>query len=167
MIVIAPSARISALADIEDSSRGTRIEIANQVVIDAFVKVKPAGGVGDVCIGEGSVINSGCVLYTGHGIRIGRNVLIAANCTLAPTNHEFTDPDRPIREQGFQRSRGGIVIGDDVWIGANSVLLDGVRIGAGSVIGAASLVIGALPSFCLAHGCPARVRGWRRDPEKA
>ena len=76
-------------------------------------------------IGRGTVINSGCVLYTGNGIRIGRNVLIAANCTLAPTNHAFADPDQPIRDQGFQPSRGGIVIGDDVWIGANCVLLDG------------------------------------------
>ena len=62
------------------------------MVIDAFVKIKPAGGSGDVVIGRGTVINSGCVLYTGNGIRIGRNVLIAANCTLAPTNHEFCRP---------------------------------------------------------------------------
>lgn len=164
MLCIAPGARISTLADIEDSVRGTRIDIEDGVVIDAFVKLKPAGGSGDVSIGAGTVINSGCVLYTGHGIRIGRNVLIAANCTLAPTNHAFADADRPIREQGFQPSRGGIVIGDDVWIGANCVLVDGASIGSGSVIGAGSLVIGSLPPFCLAHGTPARVRGWRRAP---
>jgi virginiamycin A acetyltransferase len=87
--------------------------------------------------------------------------LIAANCTLAPTNHAFADPDRLIRDQGFQASRGGIVIGDDVWIGANCVLLDGTMIGAGSVIGAASLIRGTLPPYCLAAGKPATVRGWR------
>jgi len=107
------------------------------------------------------VINSGCVLYTGHGIRIGRGVLIAANCTFAPTNHAFADPDRPIREQGFQPDRGGISIGDDVWIGANCVLLDGATIGAGSVVGATSLLRGVLPPLCLAHGIPATVHGWR------
>src|SRR4051812_23405475 len=160
MLLIAPSARVSPLADIEDSRRGTRIIIEDDVVIDAFVKIKPAGGSGDLLIGRGAVINSGCVLYTGHGIRIGRNTLIAANCTLAPTNHEYGDPDRPIREQGFQPSRGGIVIGDDVWIGANCVLLDGTSIGDGSVIGAASLLRGALPSFCRAFGVPATIRGW-------
>ena len=112
------------------------------MVIDAFVKIKPSGGSGDVVIGRGTVINSGCVLYTGNGIRIGRNVLIAANCTLAPTNHEFADPDGRSATQGFQPSRGGIVIGDDVWIGANCVLLDGTTIGSGSVIGAASLLRG-------------------------
>ena len=162
MIEIAPGARISPLADIEDSVRGSRITIADGVVIDAFVKIKPAGGSGDIEIGAGSVINSGCVLYSGNGIRIGANVLIAANCTLAPTGHEFSDPDRPIREQGFRPSRGGIVIGDDVWIGANTVLLDGAQIGRGCVIGAASLVRGVLPDFCIAAGAPARIRRSRR-----
>jgi virginiamycin A acetyltransferase len=161
MIEIAPGARVSSLADIEDSLRGSRIRIGAGTVIDAFVKIKPAGGSGDIEIGPGCVINSGCVLYTGNGIRIGANVLIAANCTLAPTSHEFADRGRPICEQGFRPSRGGIVIGDDVWIGANAVLLDGARIGAGSVIGAGSLVRSLLPAFCIAVGAPARVRGWR------
>jgi acetyltransferase-like isoleucine patch superfamily enzyme len=165
MLSIAASARVSPLADIEDSQRGTRITIEDDVVIDAFVKLKAAGGSGDVVIGRGSVINAGCVVYTGNGIRIGRNVLIAANCTLAPTNHAFSDPDRLIREQGFQPSRGGIVIGDDVWIGANCVVLDGATIGAGSVIGAASLLRGILPPFCVAAGIPAVVRGWRREQQ--
>lgn len=163
MLTIHPTARVSRLADIEPSTRGTRIVIEAGAVIDSFVKIKPAGGAGDVVIGSGSVINAGCVLYTGHGIRIGRDVLIAANCTLAPTNHAFADPTRPIRTQGFQPSRGGIVIEDDVWIGANCVLVDGAVIGRGSVIGAGSLVRGVLPPFCLAHGTPAVVRGRRGD----
>lgn len=167
MLCIASTARISPLADIEDSVRGSRIIIEDEVVIDAFVKIKPAGGDGDLMIGAGSVINSGCVLYTGNGIRIGRNVLVAANCTFAPANHAFDDPGRPIRMQGFQASRGGIVIDDDVWIGANTVLTDGVWIGAGSVIGAASLVRGELPAFCIAFGAPAAVRGWRGAPGDA
>jgi acetyltransferase-like isoleucine patch superfamily enzyme len=164
VLCISPTARISPLADIEDSARGSRIVIADDVVIDAFVKIKPAGGCGDLVIGAGSVINSGCVLYTGHGIRIGSNVLVAANCTFAPTNHAFADPGRPIRTQGFQPSRGGIRIGDDVWIGASTVLVDGATIGSGSVIGAASLVRGPLPDFCIAFGVPAAVHGWRRAP---
>ncbi len=163
MLIISPQARVSRLADIEDSCRGTRIVVEDGVVIDSFVKIKPAGGSGDVLIGAGSVINSGCVLYTGHGIRMGRDVLVAANCTFAPTNHAFADPDRPIRSQGFQPSRGGIVIEDDVWIGANCVLVDGVVIGRGSVIGAGSVVRGVLPPFCIAFGAPAVVRGWRGD----
>lgn len=161
MLIISPTAKVSPLADIEDSTRGTRIVIEDDVVIDAFVKIKPAGGSGDVMIGAGSFINSGCVLYTGHGIRIGKGVLIAANCTLAPTNHEFRDRTRPIREQGFSPSRGGIVIEDDVWIGAHSVLLDGAILRRGCVVGAGSVVRHELPEYSINVGAPARTVSWR------
>src|SRR5690348_15151935 len=125
MIEIGKTARVSKLADIEDSVRGTRIVIGDEVRIDSFVKIKPAGGCGDVVIGRNTYINSGVVIYTGNGVTIGQNVLIAANCTLAPVNHEFASRHLTIIEQRFQKSRGGIVIEDDVWIGANCVILDG------------------------------------------
>jgi virginiamycin A acetyltransferase len=163
-IEIAEDARVSPLADIEASVRGSRIVVGPGAVIDAFVKIKPAGGGGDLLIGASAVINSGCVLYIGHGITIGAGTLIAANCTLSATEHACADPDRRIRDQGFRPSRGGVVIEDDVWIGANCVLLDGAHVGRGSVVGAASLVRGVLPPFCIAHGRPATVKGWRRDP---
>jgi len=162
MLIIAPTAKISPLADIEDSVRGSRIEVGEGAVIDAFVKVKPAGGAGDVVIGAGSVINSGCVIYTGHGVSIGANVLIAANCTLAATNHEYRDPARLIRDQGFMPSRGGIVIEDDVWIGANVVLLDGAVVRQGSVIAAGSVVRDERPAYSISAGAPAKTVGWRR-----
>jgi virginiamycin A acetyltransferase len=161
MLVISPDARVSPLADIEDSVRGSRIVVEDGAVIDSFVKIKPAGGSGDVVIGSRTVINSGCVLYTGHGIRIGRNVLVAANCTFAPTNHEFRDPDRPIREQGFRPSKGGILIEDDVWIGANSVLLDGAILRHGCIVGAGSVVRSELPAYSINVGVPARTVGQR------
>ena len=110
MLKIDPTAKISPLADIEESVRGTLIEIGARTMVDAFVKIKPAGGSGDVVIGADCALNSGTVIYTGNGVRIGEGVLIAANCTLAPTNHEFGDAGRRIRDQGFQPSRGGIVI---------------------------------------------------------
>lgn len=156
MIVISDSAKISHLADIEESVKNTRIVIGPSVVIDAFVKIKPAGGLGDVTIGEGSVINSGCVLYTGNGIDIGSHVAIAANCTLAPTNHQFLRRDTLICLQGFKSSRGGIKIGNDVWIGANCVILDGANIGEGCVIGAGSIVRGTLEPYGVYVGEPLR-----------
>ncbi len=79
-IEIASSAQISPLADLEASVRGTRIVIGANSRIDAFVKIKPAGGVGDVVIGANTYINSGCVIYSGNGVQIGDDVLIAANC---------------------------------------------------------------------------------------
>jgi len=162
MLIVAPTARISPLADIEDSVRGSRIEVGEGVVIDAFVKIKPAGGTGDVVIGAGSVINSGCVIYTGHGVAIGANVLIAANCTLAATNHEYRDPARLIRDQGFMPSRGGIVIEDDVWIGAGVVLLDGAIVRQGAVVAAGAVVRDERPAYSISAGTPAKTVGWRR-----
>jgi acetyltransferase-like isoleucine patch superfamily enzyme len=161
MLIIHPSARISELADIEDSVSGSKIQIDQDVVIDSFVKIKPAGGSGDVIIGAGSQINSGCVLYTGHGIRIGSNVLIAANSTFAPVNHAYRDDQQLIRQQRFMPSRGGIVVEDDVWIGANCVVLDGARISRGAVIGAGSLVRGPVEAYMVMAGSPLRIIGKR------
>lgn len=162
MIEIHSTARVSPMADIEDSVRGSRIVIGAGSVIDSFVKIKPAGGTGDLIIGERVVINSGCVLYTGHGIRIGNNVAIAANCTFAPVNHAFRDRDRLICEQGFLPSKGGILLEDDVWIGANCVLLDGTVLHKGCVVGAGSTVNKSLASYTVYAGTPPRVIGLRQ-----
>jgi len=161
MIDIHPTARVSKLADIEDSVRGTKIIIGEQAVIDSFVKIKPAGGSGDVVIGPKTVINSGCVIYTGNGVAFGTGVAVAANCTFAPVNHEYKDRDKPIREQGFRPSKGGIVIGDDVWIGANCVFLDGTVIGRGYVIAAGSIVRGTLEPYGIYGGHPLAKLGER------
>ena len=162
MIEIHPTARISNLADIEDSVRGTRIIISENVVIDSFVKIKPTGGTGDLIIGSYSVINAGCVFYTGNGVRIGHGVAIAANCTFAPVNHEYIYRDIPIREQGFRPSKGGIVIGDDVWIGANCVILDGALVGVGCVIAAGSIVRNVLEDYGIYAGNPITNLGSRK-----
>lgn len=157
-----PTARISPLADIEISVRGSRYVIGARTMIDAFVKIKPAGGAGDVIIGEDCAINSGTVIYSGHGVRIGNAVLIAANCTLAATNHAFGDLGRRIRDQGFQPSRGGIEISDDVWVGAGVVLLDGARVGQGAVIAAGSVVRGEVEPYAIYAGSPATRCGSRQ-----
>ena len=161
MLKIDPTAVISPLADIETSVRGTLIEIGARTTIDAFVKIKPAGGSGEVVIGPDCAINSGVVIYTGNGVRIGEAVLIAANCTLAPTNHAFADRTRRIRDQGFQTSRGGIIIEDDVWLGANVVVLDGAVIGKGTVVAAGSVVRGRLEPYSIYAGAPAQRTGAR------
>lgn len=162
MLIISDTARVSKMADIEDSTRGSKIVIDEGVSIDSFVKIKPAGGAGDVHIGAHTVINSGTVIYTGNGVEIGAHVAIAANCTLAPTNHEVRARDQLIMEQRFMPSRGGIVIEDDVWIGANAVLLDGAVLRKGCVVGAGAVVRGELPAYSINVGVPARTIGYRQ-----
>lgn len=161
MIEIDPTARVSALADIEDSVRGTLIKVGARTLIDSFVKIKPAGGMGDVVIGADCAINSGTVIYTGNGVKIGDAVAIAANCTFAPTNHAIADRTRRIRDQGFMPSKGGIVVEDDVWIGSNVVLLDGAVVRQGAVIAAGSVVRGEVEAYAIFGGVPARKIGER------
>ena len=168
MLNISPSAKISKFADIEDSVRGSQITIGDGVTIESFVKIKPAGGLGDLVIGSNSVINPGVVIYTGNGISIGSNVLIAANCVFSPTSHEFRSRDLLIREQGFIRpsplfvGRGGIIIEDDVLIGANCVVLEGAYIQKGAVVSAGSIVKGKLEEYGIYSGNPLKCFGYRR-----
>lgn len=141
-------------AAIEDSVRGSHIVIEVGVVIDSFVKIKPVGGSGNIKINRNTYINSGVVIYSGNGVKIGEDVMIAANCTLAPVNHEFCSRSRKIVEQRFQPSRGGIVVEDDVWIGASCVILDGAILRKGCVVGANSLVKEELEAFGIYAGNP-------------
>ncbi len=162
MIEIHPSARVSALADIEDSVRGTHIVVGARSMIDSFVKIKSVGGCGDLLIGQDCAINAGCVIYTGNGVVIGNGVAVAANCTFAPVNHEYRSRSEPIRSQGFRPSKGGIVIEDDVWIGANCVLLDGAVLRQGCVVAAGSVVRGELAAYTVYAGTPLRMVQERR-----
>lgn len=161
MLKIADSAKISELAHIEGSTRGTKIEIGENVYIDSFVRIRPVGGEGDIKIGPNCFINAGCVLFSGNGITMGENVLVAPNCTFAPTNHAYESRDEPIRHQGFLPSKGGIVVEDDVWIGANCVILDGAILREGCVIGAGSLVRGEVEAYSIQSGNPLQKRGMR------
>ncbi len=159
---IHPSARVSPLCDIEQSLRGNRVVVGAGSMIDSFVKIKFAGGTGDVVLGARTFINSGCVLYSGNGIRIGDHVSVAANVVFAPVNHAFQRKETLIQEQGFQASKGGIVVEDDAWIGAGCVLLDGAVVGRGCVVGAMSLVRSALADYGIYAGNPIQLLGWRQ-----
>jgi acetyltransferase-like isoleucine patch superfamily enzyme len=105
-----------------------------------------------ITIGDNTQINPNTVLY--GNIEIGKNVMIAPNCMIAGGNHNFSDTTTPIRFQGDNSK--GIVIEDDVWIGANCVILDGVTIKKGSVIGAASVVTKDIDEYSIVIGNPAK-----------
>jgi virginiamycin A acetyltransferase len=162
MNIISSSARISEFVDIETSMKGSKVIVGERTMIDSFVKIKFSGGLSDVVIGDDCSINSGTVIYSGNGIKIGNDVLIAANCTLAPVNHAYSKKDVKIVHQRFLQSKGGIVIEDDVWIGANCVLLDGTFIGKGAVIGAGSIVKGKFESYGIYKGSPLAKIGERK-----
>lgn len=118
-------------------------------------------GRGDqVHLGERSGIGINCRL---HGpVRIGDGVMMGPEVLVYTDGHRFDDVRRPMVEQGHRAPRE-VVIEDDVWIGARSIILPGVRIGRGSVVGAGSVVTKDVPECCVVAGNPARVV--RRRPE--
>ena len=112
---------------------------------------------GTINIDSFSSIGSNCRISTAEGnIKIGKYVFLAAFCYIGGGNHKSNRTDIPIAKQGFE-SKGGVTIGDDVWLGANCVVADGVTIGKGSIIGASSLVNKDIPEYSIAFGLPAKV----------
>jgi virginiamycin A acetyltransferase len=154
---IAADAVISPDARITPSTRGTVIAIGAGTHVMEYAVIRAVGGSGDIVIGEHCWINPHCVLYSGSGIRIGNHVAIAPGTSIVPANHAFTRRDVPIVQQGFMPARGGVVIEDDVWIGANCVLLDGAQIRRGAIVAAGSVVTGEVAAFSIWGGAPARL----------
>lgn len=115
-----------------------------------------------VKIGRDTQINSFSMIFGGSGVTIGDHVMIAPHCVLAAGNHDYRQADVPMRLAGAV-SQGPIVIEDNVWIGANCTITDGVRIGAGAVVGANSVVTRDVGANQIVAGVPARVIGDRRD----
>ena len=83
--------------------------------------------------------------------------LIAANTTIAATNHEYRSRNQTIIEQRFMPSKGGVVIEEDCWIGANCVLLDGTVLHRGCVVGAGTVLKGEWPEYSVVAGSPAKI----------
>jgi len=113
-------------------------------------------------IGEETRIHGSCI-HAYRSITIGRRCLIAANCQIIDSNgHElsFDDVDRRIHTTSEGKP---VVIEDAVWIGANTIVLPGVRIGRGSVVAAGSVVVKDVPPMCVVAGNPAKIVK-RADP---
>lgn len=112
-------------------------------------------GPGEISIGDNCSINPYSILYGHGGLKIGNWVRIAAHTVIIPSNHNFSDIDRPIGSQGG--TQRGVIIEDDVWIGANVTILDGSHISTGCVIAAGAVVRGTTVPFGVYGGVPAKL----------
>ena len=106
-------------------------------------------------IGANSLIGELNVLRGQGGITIGDRVYTAPMVQMLAVNHVFDDPTRPMVEQGITAE--GIVIEDDVWIGAGAIITDGVRVCKGAVVAAGAVVTQDVPPYTVVGGTPARV----------
>lgn len=166
---------------------GRRLHAGRGVLLEDGVFIDALGEWGvrlgdQVTVGRGAAIKSTSVLWSpgkglvvgprsafgdyshigaAGGIVVGADVLCGPRVSLHSENHRYEDPARPIREQGVRRE--GIEIEDNCWLGSGVIVLDGVRIGRGSVIAAGSVVTMSVPPGSIAAGVPARVIGKRGD----
>jgi galactoside O-acetyltransferase len=149
------------LQDIVISNPGS-ISMGNHVSIMQYSKVNAHTG-GQITIGHNVSINSSVLLSAADKgkISIGNNVLIGPNSVLRASNHLFESIETPIKNQGH--SGGLIRIDDDVWIGANVVILPDVYICRGSIVAAGAVVTRNVPEFTIVGGVPARKIGYRGD----
>jgi len=118
-------------------------------------------------IGRDSLIGEFNVLRGQGGITVGDRVYFAPLVQVLAVNHVYDDPTRPFIEQGITAQ--GIVIEDDVWVGAGAIILDGVQIGRGAVVGAGAVVADDVPAHTVVAGVPGRVvrkidGTWRGTP---
>jgi len=106
-------------------------------------------------IGDSVGISQGAFISIRGNVKIGNDVIIGPNFTLVAENHKWQDKEKPIRKQGVTRK--GITIGDNVWIGANVTVLDGVNIGTDAIIAAGAVVINDVDNFAIVGGVPAKL----------
>jgi len=166
--------------------RNVRLRFADQIRLghgsyldeNAYIHACPGG----VEIGENTIIMHGSILHVYNfrdlphaGIKIGRDGLIGEYnvirgqggvtigdrvytspfTQIIAVNHVFDDPKRSFIEQGITAQ--GIVIEDDVWMGASAVITDGVRVGKGAVVAAGAVVAEDVPPHTVVGGVPAKV----------
>ena len=136
------------------------VDIGSNVTMARFAQIRPSGyyggelGVG-FQIGDNSNIGAFAYVGAAGGIRIGNNVMMGPRVSLLAEQHNIERTDIPMKDQGTTRK--GIVIEDDVWLGANCCILDGVTVGRGAVIAAGAIVTKDVPANAIVGGVPAKV----------
>jgi acetyltransferase-like isoleucine patch superfamily enzyme len=127
-----------------------RIIIGARSTIEDFCTIN--NGVGDLIIAEETRIGIGSVLI--GPVRIGKNVRLAQHVVVSGLNHNYEDTALPVSLQGVTTSE--VVIEEGSWIGANAVILPGVKIGRNSVVAAGSVVTKNVKDFTVVAGNPAK-----------
>ena len=132
---------------------GDNFTIRDSSKIDCIgVLSEPSSG---LSIGNHVGISENCFIQVRGFVEIGDDVIIGPNSTIITENHRFDDSDIAIRLQGTERK--GVVIGNNVWIGAGCTVLDGVNIGDNAIIAAGAVVVSDVAPYTVFGGIPAKL----------
>lgn len=146
-------------------STQARVQLSDRISFGRGTVVKPFAILqtqsGRISIGRECAIGSFNHISTGKkDVRIGNYVRIGPNVTILGGSRNFERRDMLIIHQGSHHK--SVIIGDDVLIGAGSVILPGSNIGNGVVVGAGSVVNNEISPFAIVAGSPARILGERQ-----
>ena len=165
LIIIRSSKNITSSESIQKISNTAILEPKHNIHIHPTAEVKEFCIIrsfdSPVYFGEYSQLNPFCVIYGGAGVKIGAHVMVGPHCVIAAGGHEYRNLRLPMRLAGGV-NKGPIIISDDVWIGANCTITDGVVIGQGAIVGANSVVTKNVEPYQIVAGCPARPIGSRK-----
>ena len=130
------------------------ILIGDNVVIARNTIISCKGG--SIEVGNNTTIAMNCLIHSEKHVRVGENTLIASYCyIIGGGTHDFERLDVPVIQQPSNSK--GIFLEDNLWLGAGVKVLDGVKIGRDSIIGAGAVVTKDIPEFSIAVGIPAKV----------
>ncbi len=132
---------VCVVPDATDPTYDGGLFVGDEVYIGQWNNIRAAGGV----------------------IRIGKGTMVSQMVSILAANHQMKR-DQPIWVQPTERTRTGVTIGEDVWLGAGSTILPGVEIGNGAVIAAGAVVRENVPAFAIYGGVPAKPIGIRDAP---
>ena len=128
--------------DISISGSGSKVFFGRKFRSRKFCSINLNSG--ELIIGDNVFFNRNVSVNCHHKVSIGDNSLIAEGVKIYDHDHVYSNTSRLIKDQGFDT--GEVIIGKNVWVGSNTVILRGARIGDNSVIAAGSIVKGNIPS---------------------
>ena len=134
-----------------------KVSLAERCSLEQGIYFNAAGGYSAspaITIGPGTFVGSNCEFNAIESIQVGSNCLIASGCRFIDHNHGIV-LGVPIKLQ--PETSEPIVLGSDVWIGANCVVLKGVTIGDGAIVAAGSVVTKPVEAYAIVGGAPARL----------
>jgi acetyltransferase-like isoleucine patch superfamily enzyme len=151
-VTIGDNVEINALSK-EGIKIGDNVSILRNTIIECTGVIRNLGE--GLSIGNNVGIAQNCFIQVRGKVVIGNDVIFGPGVSIFSENHKFDDPDLPVSVQG--EIRKGVKVGDGVWLGARSVILDGVQIGQNSIIAAGSIVNKDVPPYTIAGGVPAKI----------